>query len=295
MIESEVGEEHSGLRLDQFLASGMGSRAAAQRAIADGRVTVDGEARNKRWLVSAGEVVRVVAAAAEAPTPLEVADEIPIVHEDERFLVVDKPAGLVAHPAPGHPTGTLSQAIASRFPGRDVGLVHRLDRDTSGLLIVALDEEALRTLRESLQVRDIVREYAALCVGHPRTAEGTVDAPIGRDRHARTRMSIRTDTPREAITHFEVVETFADSSLLRVRLETGRTHQIRVHLAEIGLPVAGDPVYGRVGLWGLRRQFLHAQRLVLPHPFTGETIELRSELPVDLNLALERARAGERV
>ena len=295
MVEIEVREDDSGLRLDQLLARAMGSRSAAQKAIADGRVTVDGETRSKSWLVSEAEVVRVADSPAAAEIAVASIGNVPIVYEDDTFVVVDKPAGLVSHPAPGHPTGTLSQAMTAQYPEREVGLVHRLDRDTSGLLIIALTERSLRHLRASLQDREIVREYSALSVGHPRTSEGTIDAPIGRDRNARTRMTIRTDPPRDAVTHFEVVETLADATLLRVRLETGRTHQIRVHLAEIGLPVAGDPVYGRVGLWGLRRQFLHAQRLSLPHPDNGKTIELESPLPSDLQTALDRARSGERV
>jgi 23S rRNA pseudouridine1911/1915/1917 synthase len=208
--------------------------------------------------------------------------------------VIDKPIGLVAHPAPGHPTGTLSQILEANHPEREIGLVHRLDRDTSGLLVVAFDDSTLRDLRSALQDRTVVREYTALVMGHPRSSEGTVDAPIGRDRNSRTRMSIRTDTPRHAVTHFEVIETLADATLLRVRLETGRTHQIRVHLAEVGLPVAGDPVYGKAGAWSLTRQFLHAARLSFQHPVTGELIDLSSPLPEDLESAFESARRGDR-
>ena len=294
MLEIEVDDACAGQRLDLFLGEHLGSRMAAQRAIADGRVSVDGEPRQKRWSVSVGEIVRV-----ERGIPVERAavveqEVVPIAYEDDQIIVVDKPVGVVAHPAPGHPTGTLSQMVAAANPTKDVGLIHRLDRDTSGLLMVALDEDSLRTMRERLQRRDVTREYFALVVGHPKTAEGTVDAPIGRDRQSRTRMSIRTDTPREAVTHFEVIETFADAALLRVRLETGRTHQIRVHLSEIGLPVAGDPVYGRAKVWGLKRQFLHAARLGFEHPSTDQYIEVESVLPSDLQDALERVRRAEK-
>ena len=294
MTEIVVSESESGLRLDAFLAAHVGSRTAAQKAISEGRVTVDGESRQKRWIVSDSEVVRVTLL---VPTKREITPTditIPVVWSDSHLAVIDKPIGLVAHPAPGHPTGTLSQILEANHPEREIGLVHRLDRDTSGLLVVAFDDSTLRDLRSALQDRTVVREYTALVMGHPRSSEGTVDAPIGRDRNSRTRMSIRTDTPRHAVTHFEVIETLADATLLRVRLETGRTHQIRVHLAEVGLPVAGDPVYGKAGAGSLTRQFLHAARLSFQHPVTGELIDLSSPLPEDLESALESARRGDR-
>jgi 23S rRNA pseudouridine1911/1915/1917 synthase len=294
MLEITVNEDCAGQRLDLFLSEHLGSRTAAQRAISDGRVSVDGEYRQKRWRVSIGEMVRVERSAPSQPQKTEENVEIPTAYSDEHVVVVDKPVGIVSHPAPGHGSGTLSQMVEAAYPTKEVGLVHRLDRDTSGLLMVALDDDSLRTMRDRLQRREVSREYLALVVGHPKTAEGTVDAAIGRDRHSRTRISIRTDTPREAVTHFEVLETFADAALLRVRLETGRTHQIRVHLSEIGLPVAGDPVYGRPGLWGLRRQFLHAARLGFQHPSTDEWIDLESPLPEDLEIALERVRRAEK-
>ena len=171
------------------------------------------------------------------------------------------------------------------------GIVHRLDRDTSGLLVVARSPEAHRRLQELVQTRALTREYLGLVVGAPRSRRGTVDAPIGRDRHDPLRQSLDTATPREAVTHFEVVELLPRHALLRVSLETGRTHQIRVHLAAIELPVAGDPVYGRPGELGLDRQFLHAERLAFPHPFTGEPVDIRSPLPADLEAALAAARS----
>jgi 23S rRNA pseudouridine1911/1915/1917 synthase len=172
------------------------------------------------------------------------------------------------------------------------GIVHRLDRDTSGLLVVARSPEAHRRLQEMVQARDVTREYLALVVGRPRSRRGTVEAPIGRDRHDPLRHSLDTDAPRDAVTHFEVEELLRRHSLLRVALETGRTHQIRVHLAAIDLPVAGDPVYGRPAELGLKRQFLHAERLAFEHPLTGEAVDVRSPLPMDLVHALDAARAA---
>jgi 23S rRNA pseudouridine1911/1915/1917 synthase len=170
--------------------------------------------------------------------------------------------------------------------------VHRLDRDTSGLLLVARSERAHAALQETVRRREVERRYLALVRGHPRSRTGRIDAPMGRDRRDPTRRSLDTDEPREAITHFEIVETLPGHTLVEVRLETGRTHQIRVHLAAIDLPVAGDPQYGVSGDLGLERQFLHAYGLRFRHPITGEEIEVTSELPGDLQTALARARSG---
>jgi 23S rRNA pseudouridine1911/1915/1917 synthase len=220
-------------------------------------------------------------------------EELPleIAFEDEHLLVVDKPAGIVVHPAPGHATGTLVHGLLGRAAGGDVperpGIVHRLDRDTSGLLVVARSEEAYRGLRSLVRRRGLERRYKALVRGRPRSWRGRIEAPIGRDRHDPTRMSLDTDTPRDAVTHFEVERLLGEHALLDVRLETGRTHQIRVHLAAIGLPVVGDSVYG-LPEPQLGRQFLHAWRLAFPHPLTGEQIEVESPLPADLQAALAR-------
>jgi 23S rRNA pseudouridine1911/1915/1917 synthase len=170
--------------------------------------------------------------------------------------------------------------------------VHRLDRDTSGLLVVARSPEAHRRLQELVQSRRLTREYLALVAGRPRSRRGTIEAPIGRDRHDPLRHSLETDTPRDAVTHFELEELLPRHALLRVTLETGRTHQIRVHLAAVELPVSGDPLYGRPGDLGLERQFLHAARLAFEHPFTGDAVDVRSALPSDLEAALDRARSG---
>jgi 23S rRNA pseudouridine1911/1915/1917 synthase len=215
-----------------------------------------------------------------------------VVYEDEHLLVVDKPAGLVVHPARGHREGTLSQLLAGVAAGGEperAGIVHRLDRDTSGLLVVARSEEAHRLLQRALAARRIAREYLALVEGRPPARSGTIEAPIGRDPRVRTRKAVGGDFPREARTHFTLERAFPEYSLLRVRLDTGRTHQIRVHLQAIGHPVAGDPEYGTPGLLGLERQFLHAVRLAFEHPFTGEALELHSPLPGDLAAALRRA------
>jgi 23S rRNA pseudouridine1911/1915/1917 synthase len=207
------------------------------------------------------------------------------------LLVVDKPAGIVVHPAPGHATGTLVHGLLGRAAGGDVperpGIVHRLDRDTSGLLVVARSEDAYRRLRNLVRRRALERRYKALVRGRPRSWRGRIEAPIGRDRHDPTRMSLDTDTPRNAVTHFEAERLVGEHALLDVRLETGRTHQIRVHLAAIGLPVVGDSVYG-LPEPQLGRQFLHAWRLAFPHPVTGEQIEVESILPADLQAALAR-------
>ena len=218
--------------------------------------------------------------------------EYEIRYQDEHLLVVDKPAGLVVHPAAGHREGTLSQLLAGVAAGgvpERAGIVHRLDRDTSGLIVVARSELALRRLQAALGARMIEREYLALVEGHPPARTGTIEAPIGRDPRVRTRMAVGGSHPREARTHFEVERSLARSSLLRLRLDTGRTHQIRVHLQAIGHPVCGDPEYGTPGLLGLERQFLHATRLAFEHPSSGERIEVVSELPLDLTGALRRA------
>jgi 23S rRNA pseudouridine1911/1915/1917 synthase len=204
-------------------------------------------------------------------------------------MVVDKGAGVVVHPARGHRESTLAQLLAPLAAGGDperAGIVHRLDRDTSGLLVVSRSDEAHRRLQVALAQRLIEREYLALVEGRPPARSGTIDAPIGRDPRVRTRMAVG---GREARTHFTLDRALPDTSLLRLSLETGRTHQIRVHLQAIGHPVCGDPEYGTAGLLGLERQFLHATRLAFDHPLTGERIEVRSPLPADLAQALREA------
>ena len=215
-----------------------------------------------------------------------------IAFEDEHVLVVDKGPGLVVHPARGHREDTLAQLLAGTAAGGDperAGIVHRLDRDTSGLLVVARSEEVHRRLQLAITERLLEREYLALVQGRPPARSGTIDAPIGRDRHVRTRMAVGGANAREARTHFTLERALPDSSLLRLRLETGRTHQIRVHLRAIGHPICGDPDYGTQGLFGLERQFLHAVRIAFEHPVTGKHVEVLSPLPPDLQRALARA------
>jgi 23S rRNA pseudouridine1911/1915/1917 synthase len=215
-----------------------------------------------------------------------------IAYEDEHLLVIDKEPRLVVHPARGHREQTLSQLLADRLSGGDperAGIVHRLDRDTSGLLVVARSDDAHALLQKAIAERYVEREYLALVLGRPPARTGTIDAPIGRDARVRTRMAVGGAHAREARTHFELDKALAEHALLRLRLETGRTHQIRVHLQAIGHPVAGDPEYGGTGALGLQRQFLHATRLAFAHPITGEPIDVSSPLPADLQSALERA------
>jgi len=277
-----VEGEAAGERFDRFLAGHLGSRAAAARAI-DAGALVDGRTRERSYRLAGGERIElpaaapVVAAELTGPPPR-------IAWEDEYLAVVDKPAGLTVHPGAGRPAGTLVDALAGLVsggePGRP-GIVHRLDRDTSGLMVVARSEEAHKRLSALVKRRGLERTYLALVRGQPASRTGRIEAPIGRDRDDPTRFSLETDTPRDAITHFELAESHRGSSLLRVKLETGRTHQIRVHLAAIGLPVVGDRVYG-VTDPALSRQFLHASRLAFPHPFTDELVDVESPLPPEL-------------
>jgi 23S rRNA pseudouridine1911/1915/1917 synthase len=293
-----VPDEARGTRLDRFLAQlpELGSRAEAERLLADGGVLVDGQARPKSHKLEGGEELDFEPPAPRPSGLVPEEIELAIPYEDEHLLVVDKPAGLVVHPARGHATGTLVHGLlAYDVEGGDEpdrpGIVHRLDRDTSGLLVVARSPEAHRRLQDMVRRREVTREYLALVVGKPRSRTGTIEAPIGRDRTDPQRHSLDTDSPRAAVTHFEVLELLPRHTLLRVTLETGRTHQIRVHLAAIELPVAGDPTYGRPGELGLERQFLHAARLAFDHPFTGARVDAASPLPADLEAALAAARA----
>ncbi|MGE5229992.1 MAG: RluA family pseudouridine synthase [Deltaproteobacteria bacterium] len=282
----------AGERLDVVLAAHAGlSRAAAQRLIAGGLVLVDGVPARKKHVIRAGEEV-----AWQAPPPPEVtlaAEPVPftVVYEDDWLLVVDKPAGVVVHPAPGHEHGTLAQGLVAEGArgGHELrpGIVHRLDKDTSGLLIVARRDEAYRRLVAAMERRDIHRTYVALLTGDLPQAKGTIDAPIGRHLRDRKRMSLHTAAGRPAVTHFEVLDRAPGYTLARVRLETGRTHQIRVHFQALGYPVAGDAQYGRAPRPdGLGRQFLHAARLAFPHPEDGREIRCASPLPPDLSAFL---------
>jgi 23S rRNA pseudouridine1911/1915/1917 synthase len=285
-IRVAVSAQASGLRLDRFLAGlpEVGSRSAAERLLSERRVLLDGAAAGKSTRLVGGEEIDLeVLEARPQLVPEEVG--LRIAYEDEHLLVVDKPAGVVVHPSGGHATGTLVHGVlahgAAGGEEERPGIVHRLDRDTSGLLVVARSEEAHRRLKNMVRRHELERTYLALVRGRPRSRAGRIEAPIGRDRRDPTRQSLDTESPRDAVTHFELVEQLGDYALLRVRLETGRTHQIRVHLAAIGLPVVGDAVYGAPEP-ALGRQFLHAARLAFTHPFTGERVDMESPLPADL-------------
>jgi 23S rRNA pseudouridine1911/1915/1917 synthase len=293
-----VPDEAAGQRLDRYLASlaEVGSRSAAERLLESESVLVDGHPHGKSHRLTGGEQLEFEPPQAKGRALAPERMDLRIAYEDEYLVVVDKPAGLVVHPAPGHASGTLVHGLLEHdVAGGDAdrpGIVHRLDRDTSGLMVVARSDEAHGRLQALVRRRALERHYLALVVGRPRSRSGRIEAPIGRDRRDPLRHSLDSDSPREAITHFEVVELLSRHALLDVRLETGRTHQIRVHLAAIDLPVAGDPLYGRARELGLTRQFLHAARLGFDHPFTGERVEVESPLPEDLVSALERARDG---
>jgi 23S rRNA pseudouridine1911/1915/1917 synthase len=289
--ELVVGDAAAGSRLDAWLAQELGVPRGRAAALAQaGDVLVDGRPAAKSTRLRAGQRVAIAEPQAkrhEAPRP----PEPQLVWEDERMLVVDKPPGLVVHPAPGHRGTTLVELLAERAAGRwDPRAVHRLDRDTSGLMLVARDEPAQRQLQAALRRREVEREYTALVAGRLESRTGTIDAPLGRSPRRRTRMSTTTDKPREARTHFEVQEHVGGFTLAGVRLETGRTHQIRAHFAAIGHPLAGDREYGGPRVAGLERQFLHSTRLALEVPWSGERCEWRSELPADLRAALAAVR-----
>jgi 23S rRNA pseudouridine1911/1915/1917 synthase len=290
----EVAAGEAGRRIDAALAERLGaSRAAAQRLIAEGRVRVDGAAVDKGRTLKAGETVSWER---PPPAPSELLAEaiaVPIVYEDDWLLVVDKPAGMVVHPAPGHERGTLVQALLERGiaggHGRRPGVIHRLDRETSGLLIVARGEEAYRRLVAAMSGRRISRTYVALLCGELAQDEGTIDAAIGRHLRDRRRMALHSARARPAVTHFTVLARGAGYTLARVRLETGRTHQIRVHFAALGHPVAGDATYGRRPVpEGLTRHFLHAAELRFAHPDEGRELRFESPLPAELAAFLER-------
>ncbi len=294
-LRFEVADGDAGSRLDRALASRpeIGTRSLAERLVEAGAVTVDGAARPKSHRLEAGSLVVAEIPAVEALSAEPVT--VRLAYEDEHLAVVDKPAGLTMHPGAGSIAGTLaSQLVTLGAAGGDdperPGIVHRLDRDTSGLLVVARSEAVFDALQEAIRQREIERRYLALVRGSPRSKTGRIDAALGRDRRDPTKRSLDTEEPRDAVTWFEVVELLPPHALLDVRLETGRTHQIRVHLAAVDLPVAGDPAYGVRGDLGLERQFLHAHRLRFVHPATGAELDLESPLPQDLVAALERAR-----
>jgi 23S rRNA pseudouridine1911/1915/1917 synthase len=302
----------AGSRLDQALARALPqySRARLQGWIEAGAVSVDGRQPRAKDKVLGGEQVEVAARLEGDHRVRAEARPLTVVHQDRALLVINKPAGLVVHPGAGNPRHTLQNALLALDPKLALvpraGLIHRLDKDTSGLLVVARTLEAHARLVAALAAREIERGYLAICSG-AMTGGGTVDAPIGRHRAQRTRMAVRADG-REAVTHYRIAKRYRAHTLVRVHLQTGRTHQIRVHLAHIGYPVIGDPVYGgrrrlpagcspalAAALASFPRQALHAARLALVHPMTGRRLEWEAALPADmahLLAALEEDRAG---
>lgn len=299
MIRIEVGDDDAGARADALVAAREGvPRSRVQAALRDGSLTVGGQQVRPSHRLAAGDVVEGdIPAPAEAPPEPE---DIPVTvrYSDERVLVISKPAGLVTHPATGHRSGTLVNALLalgvplSSLGSDRPGIVHRLDRDTSGLLLVAKDDDAHRFLKDALRERRVERRYLALVRGALPAASGTIDAPIGRHPTKRRLMAV-VPGGRPSITHYEVRATGAGASLIDVSLETGRTHQIRVHLAHLGHPVVGDRIYGGAGdlarSLGLERGFLHAYRLAWPDPGDGHTVTVEDPLPDDLVAALDAA------
>jgi 23S rRNA pseudouridine1911/1915/1917 synthase len=290
-----IGPSEAGERLDVVVSRIAGvSRSVAAKLT----VLVDGTPAAKSTRLEDGMLLSVELP--DAPTA-PAAEDVPVavVYEDEQLLVVSKPAGLVVHPAPGHASGTLVNALLARAEGPAggagdrPGIVHRLDAGTSGLMLVAKSEEMHARLVEMMSAREVERTYLALVEGKPSSPSGTIDAPVGRSRRQRKKMAVVAGG-REAVTTFRVLSSGAETSLLEVKPRTGRTHQIRVHLAEIGHPVVGDPVYGAdrklARRLGLDRPFLHAARLAFTHPATGERVDLEDPLPPDLASALEISR-----
>ncbi len=280
----EVETAEAGERLDKLSARRLGvTRGAAQRSISSGNVLVDGEICSPSRKLRAGEWI----SAALPSHELEPEDiHVPVVYEDEHLLVVDKPAGLVVHPGAGNPSGTLVNALLEHgISGGDdsvrPGIVHRLDRDTSGLMVVAKGEPTYSRLVEMLSKRRVSRIYRAVVVGTGLPQTGTIDSPVGRDPDNPTLMAAGVGKP--AVTHFEVMEEGDGHTMLRVRLETGRTHQVRVHLSAIGYPVYADPLYGKAV--EDRRLWLHAERLGFEHPASGEGMQFEAAIPDDLERA----------
>ena len=299
----QAGPESAGVRLDSFLAARLEklTRSAAQRLIETGQVTVDGRTVPKSCKLAGTELVT---AAIPEPEPVNaVPQDIPldVVYEDGDVIVVNKPAGLVVHPAPGHPDGTLVNALlyhcGSSLSGIGgalrPGIVHRIDRDTSGLMIAAKNDFAHQALAAQLQDHSLARTYEAVAVGGFREDRGTVDAPIGRCGSDRKKMAVTDRGGRPAVTHWETLERFSGYTHIRCRLETGRTHQIRVHMAYIGHPILGDTVYGaKKPVSGLTGQCLHAAGLRFVHPRTGEAVELQCPLDAEFQNILEKLRRG---
>jgi 23S rRNA pseudouridine1911/1915/1917 synthase len=297
--------EQSNLRVDRYIAQEAPdlSRSLIQKLLEEGRITVAGQVPKASYKVQAGDEIIVRVPPPEPTAVLAEAIPLVIVYEDADIVVVDKPAGMVVHPAHGHHSGTLVNALLAHCPdlagiGGELrpGIVHRLDKDTSGLLVVAKNDTAHRHLQTQFQARSVHKAYLALVEGVPQAAHGVIDAPIGRDPQHRQRMAVATHSSRggrEALTEYRVVEYFPHHTLLEAEPATGRTHQIRIHLAFIGHPIVGDRVYGfRKQRLPLARQFLHAARLAFTLPGSGQPVEFTSPLPQDLAAVLKTLREG---
>ena len=297
-MEFVISDIQQGRRLDVVLAETskpLESRANIQRSIRAGLISIDGitTTRSSTKVIS-GQIIRVKPPkdyVAPAITPSELS--LDIVFEDDDIAIIDKPAGIVVNIGSGHLTDTIANAAVTRWTKISSvgdtdrpGIVHRLDRDTSGLLIIALNPTAYNNLTLMIKKHEIERIYTALVHGHPKSSNGTIDAPIGRDPHHRTRQAVNAGG-RPALTHYEVIREIGQFSFIKVRLETGRMHQIRVHMTAIGHPIVGDQTYGkRQGIANLRRQFLHASKLTFNHPISSEKISVTSKLPDDLQSAI---------
>ena len=300
-IETVVQPGQAGARLDRFLADVCGlSRSVAQQLIEEGHVLVAGRPAAKSRKLAAGERVDITVPSPRDSAILPQDIELDIVHEDEWLLVVNKPKGMVVHPAPGNPNGTLVNALLWHCAGRlsgiggeiRPGIVHRIDKDTSGLLVVAKDDNTHRALAEQFAVHSITRVYHAVVHGHLPQATGEIDAPIGRSTQDRKKMAVTHRNAKSAKTRYSVVREYPGFTYLTLRLSTGRTHQIRVHMASIGHPLAGDTVYGpKKGLRQLGGQCLHAGTLGFVHPATGEAVEFTAGLPAYFQHFLEGLEA----
>ena len=295
----QTTSEHTGTRLDAFLASELEdvTRSAAQRLIEEGRVTVNGKTAAKSSKLTGREIIKVVLPEPEAIEAVPQNIPLDVVYEDEDVIVVNKPVGLVVHPAPGHPDGTLVNALLyhcgdslSGIGGQlRPGIVHRIDRDTSGLIIAAKNDFAHQALAAQLQDHTLARTYEAVVIGNLREDSGTVDAPIGRHHTDRKKMAVTPHGGRSAVTHWEVLERFQGYTHVRCRLETGRTHQIRVHMAHIGHPIYGDTVYGqKKAMPGMTGQCLHAVGLRFIHPRTNQAVELKCDINEEFKALLRK-------
>lgn len=297
-VSYTIEEQQQGERIDKAVSSIQNewSRTQISNWITEGIVKVNGEAVKAKYKVKAGDVVEIIVPEAE---PLDVIAEnldLEIVYEDADVLVVNKPKGMVVHPAPGHLTGTLVNGLmyhCTDLSGINgimrPGIVHRIDKDTSGLLMVAKNDKAHESLVEHLVNKTVTRKYTALVHGHIAHDKGTIDAPIGRDQKDRQKQAV-VDKGKHAVTHFQVIERFGDYTLVECRLETGRTHQIRVHMQYIGFPLVGDPKYGPRKTMDFGGQVLHAGVLGFTHPTTGEYMEFEAPLPVDYVQLLDELR-----